>query len=105
VSETVLVILLILVAGAVVVSVQTRLAAVHRRLDRLSRIEGKLDVILKHLGLQFDPLREIPVEVIAALREGRKIEAIKRYREATGAGLAEAKDQIEEALRRERTPG
>ena len=34
-------------------------------------------------------------ELRTLLTEGRKIEAIKRYREETGAGLAEAKDAIE----------
>ncbi len=34
-------------------------------------------------------------EIVALLREGRKIEAIKRWREASGLGLAEAKDAVE----------
>lgn len=34
-------------------------------------------------------------EVRALLAAGRKIEAIKRYREATGVGLAEAKDVVD----------
>lgn len=36
------------------------------------------------------------------LREGRKIEAIKRYREQTGVGLKEAKDAVEAMERGER---
>lgn len=41
-------------------------------------------------------------EIKAALRENRKIEAIKLYRAATGAGLAESKaavDKLEAELR------
>jgi large subunit ribosomal protein L7/L12 len=38
--------------------------------------------------------------VIALMREGRKIEAIKLYRDLTGAGLKEAKDAVE-ALERD----
>jgi ribosomal protein L7/L12 len=38
--------------------------------------------------------------VIALLRDGRKIEAIKLYRDLTGAGLKEAKDAVE-ALERD----
>lgn len=34
-------------------------------------------------------------DVVDALRHGQKIEAIKRYREETGAGLAEAKTFVE----------
>jgi ribosomal protein L7/L12 len=63
-------------------------------------MEGKLDLLLKHAGLQFDPFAAVTPEVMAALREGRKIEAIKLYRQATGADLAEAKEIIEEAQRR-----
>jgi len=38
--------------------------------------------------------------VVALLRDGRKIEAIKLYRDLTGAGLKEAKDAVE-SLERE----
>ena len=39
-----------------------------------------------------DDVRE---EIISDLKSGRKIAAIKRYREATGAGLKDAKEFIE----------
>ena len=38
---------------------------------------------------------ELPDDVIAALRANRKIEAIKRLREARGIGLKEAKDAVD----------
>jgi hypothetical protein len=62
----------------------------------LRRIEAKLDLILAHLGLEFRPLSE---EVRRAAEAGEKITAIKLYRQATGAGLAEAKQAVEECLR------
>jgi ribosomal protein L7/L12 len=34
-------------------------------------------------------------ELVSLLGEGKKIEAIKRYRERTGAGLKEARDAVE----------
>ena len=37
----------------------------------------------------------LPPEAVDALRAGNKIEAIKRVREATGVGLAEAKALVE----------
>jgi ribosomal protein L7/L12 len=37
---------------------------------------------------------------VELIRGGRKIEAIKRHRELTGLGLAEAKDAVEEIERR-----
>ena len=37
----------------------------------------------------------VPPEVVDALRRGNKIEAVKRLREASGIGLAEAKGLID----------
>lgn len=42
-----------------------------------------------------EPSPEEVQQIADALASGRKIEAIKMYREATGAGLAEAKDFVE----------
>ena len=39
-------------------------------------------------------------EIVNLLRQGRKIEAIKIYRERTNLGLKEAKDAVEEIERR-----
>ena len=63
---------------------------------RLARLEGKLDLLLEHAGLRYDPLARAPADVLEATRRGAKIEAIKRYRAATGAGLAEAKEFVED---------
>jgi ribosomal protein L7/L12 len=46
----------------------------------------------------------ILAELLALLAEGRKIEAIKRYREVTGAGLAAAKEMVEALERGEPLP-
>jgi ribosomal protein L7/L12 len=43
-------------------------------------------------------------ELRALMAAGRKIEAIKQYREVTGAGLAEAKDAVEALVRGESLP-
>jgi hypothetical protein len=60
---------------------------------RLGRLERKLDLILTHLGLDLNP--GVNPEVIELMRSGKKIEAIKLYREQTGVGLKEAKDYVE----------
>ncbi|MFI2641480.1 ribosomal protein L7/L12 [Streptomyces sp. NPDC018610] len=68
----------------------SRLARTDRR---LARIERKLDLILGHLDLrEEDPRLD---EVAELARAGRTIEAIKTYREVTGAGLKEAKDAVD----------
>ena len=60
------------------------------------RIEKKLDLILNHLGLEYQPFTE---EVRQAADTGNKILAIKLYRQETGAGLAQAKEDVEQYMR------
>lgn len=65
--------------------------------EQLDRIEEKLDLIIKHLGIQQGsnaPATE-DFELQQLLSSGRKIQAIKRYRELTGAGLKDAKNAVE----------
>jgi ribosomal protein L7/L12 len=58
-----------------------------------SRLERKLDALIRHAGID---MPKVAAEEAAALaRAGRKIEAIKLYREYTGCGLAEAKAKVE----------
>lgn len=45
-----------------------------------------------------------PPDVVTALAEGRTIDAIKAYRNATGCGLKEAKEVCDELVRRSRAP-
>jgi ribosomal protein L7/L12 len=66
----------------------------------LRRIETKIDLLMKNAGVEFDPYKDLPAQVVDALNRGKKIEAIKFYRSATGVGLKEAKDVIEEVQRR-----
>ncbi len=69
---------------------ESRIQKIQRRADR---IERKLDLILGHLDIQ---VAEPGLEQVAALlREGKKIEAIKVYRQLTDAGLREAKEAVE----------
>ena len=51
---------------------------------------------------EFD--QDLPVEVIAALERGQKIEAIKLLRELKGIGLKEAKEAVDDYAP-ERQPG
>ncbi len=92
--------LVLVVAGLIAVTIVARMTSGERHFRTLSRLEAKLDALLKHEGIQFDPYSNAPQPVIDALRRGKKIEAIKEYRAATGAGLQEAKDYVEELQRR-----
>jgi ribosomal protein L7/L12 len=77
-----------------------RMATLERRLARLSRLDAKMDALLEASGVAFDAMRDVPVGVREALEQGETILAIKRFREATGAGLKEAKDFVDEIRRR-----
>ncbi|MEU3145357.1 MULTISPECIES: hypothetical protein [unclassified Streptomyces] len=70
---------------------------VHTNVSRaernIARLERKLDLVLEHLDLR----EEAPGEggIAALAREGRTVQAVKAYREATGAGLLEAKQAVD----------
>ncbi|WP_369272268.1 ribosomal protein L7/L12 [Streptomyces sp. R11] len=72
------------------VSAESRISRADRR---VARVERKLDLIIDHLGLRDDDPRM--AKVAALLRDDKKIQAIKEYREITGAGLVEAKEAVE----------
>ncbi len=59
----------------------------------VGRLDRKVDLILKHLGI--DPNQEVNQEIVELMKAGQKIQAIKLYRQQTGAGLKEAKDYVE----------
>ncbi|MFI7670034.1 hypothetical protein [Nocardia sp. NPDC049526] len=63
-----------------------------RRIDNLER---KLDMIIKHLGLPSpDPATPYD-EIDELIRQGKKIHAIKLYRNLTGRSLRDAKAAVE----------
>ncbi len=62
----------------------------------VARVDRKLNLILKQMNVAFDEFTVLSDRVKELARDpNRKIEAIKVYREETGAGLAEAKGTIE----------
>ena len=66
---------------------------------RLRRLEEKIDLILTHLGLDYQEAT-VPgglSDEVKALADdpAKKIEAIKLHREQTGLGLKAAKDAVE----------
>lgn len=63
-----------------------------------ANVERKIDLLLRELGVDTGPLAGelgLPADVRDLLAQGRKIEAIKLYRERTDSGLKEAKDAVE----------
>jgi hypothetical protein len=78
-----------------------RLVSIERRLHRLYRLDAKLDALLKAAGIEFDPFLDVPPDVREALERGQTILAVQRFRQATGAGLKESKEWIDEMRRRD----
>lgn len=64
--------------------------------ERLFRLERKLDRILDHLGIERDTAAEQAEELEDLIRSGKKINAIKLYRDRTGLDLKESKDAVEQ---------
>jgi ribosomal protein L7/L12 len=88
------------VIGAGIALLFIRLSTLERRLNRLSRVDAKIDALLMHAGVEFDEFQNVPAEVREALERGETTLAIQRFRVVTGAGLKEAKEFVDEVRRR-----
>lgn len=88
------------VVGLAVALLVQRLTMLERRLHRLSRLDAKVDALLQHAGVTFDEFHDVPADVREAIERGAYVLAIKRMRQATGIGLREAKDVVDEIRRR-----
>jgi hypothetical protein len=64
---------------------------------RASRLEGKLDLILRNMGVPYPPPLSPGVQGLA--RQRQKIAAIALYRKETGTDLRTAKQAIEDWLK------
>ncbi len=82
-----------LIALVAVTASAGRREAERRQMRRLALVERKLDAVLDHLGVEVPEPHLEQVEVL--LGQGKTIQAIKAYREATGADLREAKEAVD----------
>ena len=90
---------LVVLGLILLVAIRIRLDAIQSRIAAVSRVEAKLDLLLKQANIKFDPYAFVSNDIVEALRANQKIKAIKLYRQATGVGLKEAKEFIEEVRR------
>jgi ribosomal protein L7/L12 len=72
----------------------------HALKARVRELEKQVEFLFNELRIEYqpadDPMPEYERHIRELLNVGNKIEAIKVYREETGAGLAEAKAAVEE---------
>jgi ribosomal protein L7/L12 len=68
--------------------------ALRRRVEKLERLVARL---MEEVGLERDEELDpgSSPEIVDLVRRDEKLEAIKLYREKTGAGLKEAKEFVE----------
>jgi ribosomal protein L7/L12 len=88
-----------LICLSLLMILMSELRSLQKQFTMLTRLEAKVDLLLADAGLRYDPFAALPRAVIEAIRSGDKIRAIKAYREATGVGLREAKEFVEQAQR------
>ena len=71
---------------------------------RIRRLEEQVAHLYQHLGLSAPgaAATSADAELLALVNDGKKIHAIKRYRDLTGVGLKEAHDAVDELERRYR---
>ncbi|GAA0741277.1 50S ribosomal protein L7/L12 [Clostridium oceanicum] len=66
-------------------------ASIKQMQSDIARINANLNKIAKQVGVE-DTITD---QLKGLLLEGKRIEAVKKYRIATGAGLVEAKEYID----------
>lgn len=82
--------LVVLVGLTTIATVESRARRLERR---MSRLEHRVGLLMEHHGVPDDD--PALAEVAALVRAGQHVPAIKKYREATGAGLLEAKQAVD----------
>jgi ribosomal protein L7/L12 len=91
-----LLIVVLLLLGVVVFALFTIVQRLDMILRHMALLQRKADLALTHQGIQPPPFHVPLSERVKQLANpAQKIEAIKVYREETGAGLKEAKDAVE----------
>lgn len=63
--------------------------------DPHANLEATIDRLLRNQGLDTEVSEDAPPGVTEALLNGKKIQAVKLYMDATGAELTEAKDFVD----------
>ena len=92
--------------GFLILSVTVLLGWVHTltrpsvSFQKYKRLEKKVDAMMQHIGMTYDPYQDVPEDIHEHLRKGNTIEAIKLYRQHSGAGLLDAKEAVEEMMSR-----
>ncbi len=85
-----------LIISAIILLLLLILIAINQLRKSVNRTNLTLDKIAQKIGVA-DPVGDDLIK--SFIENGKKIEAIKRYRELTGAGLKEAADYVEKLVK------
>ena len=72
------------------------LSAISKLQNQVQQLQKKTAAIAEKLGIEDTVPPELQAEIDALLDEGKRIKAIKAYRQATGEGLKEATEIIDQ---------
>ena len=78
-------------SGGISGVLQAKFPVVDPNAKRIARLERRVSELSKQLGIEEAPLTDVQ----ALIAQGRKVGAIKLYREQTGAGLAASKEAVD----------
>jgi hypothetical protein len=68
---------------------------IQRFFERFRAIEAQLALLSEKLGVPYDnPASSLPPEIVELVHAGKRMEAVTRYRQLTGADFATARDAI-----------
>lgn len=83
----------LIVIVAIIVFTQQELMTENRKLkQRIKMLSDRLNMSDEAYQKE---MQAIDQELMVLIREGKKVKAVKRYREITGASLVEANDYVE----------
>lgn len=82
--------------GAFILS--SLLGAINNLRSDIARINLTLDKIAKQIGVPDTITGNIDIELKSLISEGKRVEAVKRYRMVSGLGLKEAKEYIDKLI-------
>ena len=90
--------------GLLILSVTVLLGWVHNltrpsvSLHKHQRLEKKVEAMMRHIGMRYDAYHDVPEGIHEHIQKGNTLEAIKLYRQHSGAGLRDAKEAVEEMM-------
>lgn len=91
--NNILALVALLMISVVTVSLAIRMDKLEKEIHRM---KTKLNRISEHIGLPDPVSEELKTVLLELVSKGEKIKAVKEYRKATGAGLLEAKQYVDE---------